>query len=113
MFEEISGLKVNFQKSLLTSVNVPNSWLREASQVLNCKTDRRPFLYLGIPIGGDCRRPKFWDPVLDRIKLKMTSWKRKHLSLGGRLILLKSVMSSLLVYFLSFFMAPSSIISSI
>jgi len=35
------------------------------------------------------------------------------LSFGGRLVLLKSVMSSLPVYFLSFFKAPTGIISSI
>ncbi|GAU25950.1 hypothetical protein TSUD_16880 [Trifolium subterraneum] len=34
-------------------------------------------------------------------------WKCKNLSFGGRLILLMSVLSSILVYFLSFFKAPS------
>jgi len=33
--------------------------------------------------------------------------------MGGQLILLKSVLSSLLVYFLSFFKAPSGIIASL
>jgi len=37
----------------------------------------------------------------------------KHLSLGGRLVLLKSVLSSLPIYALSFFKAPAGIISSI
>ena len=40
-------------------------------------------------------------------------WNCKHLSLGGRLVLLKSVLSSLPVYALSFFKAPSGIVSSI
>jgi hypothetical protein len=35
------------------------------------------------------------------------------LSLDGRLVLLKYILSSLSVYFLSFFKAPTSIISSI
>ena len=81
LFEEISGLKVNFHKSMLTGVKVSNSWLTEASRVKNCKTISLPFVYLRTPIGGDCRWVKFWDLVLDRINLKLTSWKRKHLSL--------------------------------
>ena len=55
----------------------------------------------------------FWKPVVDRIVACLSSWNNKFLSFGGRLILLKSVMSSLSVYFLSFFKALTGIISSI
>ena len=72
-----------------------------------------PFLYLGLPIGGDPRKLKFWQPLIDRIKSRLSGWKSRNLSLGGRLVLLKSVLSSLPVYFLSFFKAPAGIISSI
>jgi len=37
LFEEMSGLKVNFHKSMLTGVNVNESWLAEASVVMNCR----------------------------------------------------------------------------
>jgi hypothetical protein len=70
-------------------------------------------MYLGLPIGGDARRLSFWEPVVDRIKFRLSDWKSKNLSFGGRLILLKSVLSSLPVYALSFFRAPAGIISSI
>jgi hypothetical protein len=52
LFEEISGLKVNFHKSMLTCVNISESWLAEAGSVMNCRTGPLPFLYLGLPIGG-------------------------------------------------------------
>jgi len=68
-------------------------------------------VYLGLPIGGNARRLSFWEPIIDRIKSRLSSWKSKHLSLGGRLFLLKFVVSSLLVYALSFFKAPTSISS--
>jgi len=72
-----------------------------------------PFVYLGLPIGGDLRKLSFWKPILDRIVAHLSSWNNKFLSFGGRLVLLKSVMSSLPIYFLSFFRAPVGIISSI
>ena len=59
------------------------------------------------------RRLSFWEPLLNRIRSRLAGWSSKHLSFGGRLILLKSVMSSLSVYALSFFKAPTGIISSI
>jgi len=70
-------------------------------------------VYLGLPIGGNSHRLSFWEPLLNRIKSRLSGWSSKHLSFGGRLILLKSVLSSLSVYALSFFKAPTSIVSSI
>jgi len=52
LFEELSGLKVNYQKSMLTGVNVPESWLSEAARVMKCQTGTIPFVYLMLPIGG-------------------------------------------------------------
>jgi len=113
LFESLSGLKVNFSKSHLVGVNVARSWLLEAAMVLNCKVGSIPFVYLGLPIGGNAQRLSFWDPLITRIKTRLSAWKSKHLSLGGRLVLLNSVLSSLPVYALSFFKAPSGIISFI
>ncbi|CAJ2642357.1 unnamed protein product [Trifolium pratense] len=113
LFETMSGLKVNFNKSLLVGVNIPDSWLGEAASVLCCKVGKIPFLYLGLQIGGDPRRLVFWEPVLSRIKNRLSGWKNRFLSFGGRLVLLKSVLTSLPVYALSFFKVPSGIISSI
>ena len=113
LFQSLSGLKVNFSKSYLVGVNVASSWLSEAAMVLNCRVGIIPFLYLGMPIGGNSRRLSFWEPLLNRLKSRLSGWSSKHLSFGGRLILLKSVLSSLPVYALSFFKAPTGIISSI
>jgi hypothetical protein len=113
LFELISGLKVNFHKSLLIGVNILETWLVDAAYALNCKIGRVPFMYLGLPIGGNPRRLEFWSPLIDRIRKKLSSWKSRHLSMGGRLVLLRSVLSSIPVYFLSFFKAPIGTISSL
>ncbi|PNX79892.1 ribonuclease H, partial [Trifolium pratense] len=107
LFESMSGLKVNFNKSMLVGVNIPDSWLGEAAFALCCKVGKIPFLYLGLQIGGDPRRLSFWEPVLIRIKNRLSGWKSRFLSFGDRLVLLKSVLASLPVYTLSFFKAPS------
>jgi len=89
------------------------SWLNEAASVMHCRVGTIPFVYLGLPVGGDVRRIEFWKPVVERIINRLSNWKCKFLSLGGRLVLLKSDLSSLPIYFLSFFKAPACIISSI
>jgi hypothetical protein len=113
LFEAVSGLKVNFHESMIVGVNVAESWLVEAAAVLRCSMGRIPFMYLGLPIGGDPRRLTFWDPVVNMTCSRHSGWKSRFLSYGGRLVLLKSVLTSLSVYTLSFFRAPSGIISFI
>ncbi|GAU12613.1 hypothetical protein TSUD_132230 [Trifolium subterraneum] len=112
LFEAMSGLKVNFNKSMLVGVNIAESWLCEAASSLCCRVGNIPFLYLGLPIGGDPRRLGFWEPVLARLKNRLSGWKSRFLSFGGRLTLLKSVLTSLPVYALSFFKAPSGFVVS-
>jgi hypothetical protein len=109
----MSCLKVNFNKSMLVGVNISDSWLHEAASALHYRVGRIPFLYLGLPIGGDPRRLGFLEPVLSRIRSRLSGWGSQILSFGGRLILLKFVLTSLPVYVFSFFKAPSGIISSI
>lgn len=89
LFEALSGLKVNFSKSQLVGVNVSDSWLSEAALVLSCRVGCLPFVYLGLSVGGNARRFDFWKPLVLRINSRLLGWKSKHLSLGGRLVLLK------------------------
>jgi hypothetical protein len=37
LFEEVSGLKVNFNKSMLAGVNISDSWLSEAALIMSCR----------------------------------------------------------------------------
>ncbi|CAI8586009.1 unnamed protein product [Vicia faba] len=72
-----------------------------------------PFVYLGLLIRGDSWILSLWNLVLETIKKRLSGWKSRNLSLGGWLILIKSVLSSISVYFHSFFKAPACIISSL
>jgi len=119
--EDLILSATNFTHSLVVVCNFLNKddgvVAKLTSMVLGCMRRPQcyivniPFLYLGLPIGGDPRKLVFWYSLVDRIKRRLSDWNSRNLSLGGRLILLKSIMSSIPVYFLSFFKAPSGIIS--
>ena len=106
-------MKVNFNKSMLVGVNISSSWLSVVAFVLNCKVGKVSFMYLGLSIGDNPQRLSFWEPIVNRIKSRLSDWNSHFLSFGGRLVLLKSVLTSLPVYALSFFKVSSGIISSI
>ncbi|XP_071695652.1 uncharacterized protein [Rutidosis leptorrhynchoides] len=109
-FELVSGLKVNFHKSFLYGIGVGENSIRNMAQGLNCQVGALPFTYLGLPIGANMRKSHSWNPVIDKIKARLSSWKMRKLSFGGRLVLIKSILSSLPLYFFSLFRAPASVL---
>jgi len=46
---------------------------------MSCKHGCLPFVYWGLPIGGDMR--KLWNFLVDRIKSRLSGWKSKNFSL--------------------------------
>lgn len=113
LFESISGLKVIFHKSQLIGINVDEGWLNEAANFLNCCVGHVPFTYMGLSIRGDARRKSMWQSVLAKIRNRLASWNSLHLSLGGKIVLLKSVLNALPIYFISFFKLPIGVTGEI
>ncbi|GJZ82479.1 hypothetical protein Tco_0647652 [Tanacetum coccineum] len=78
---------------------------------LNCSHDSIPFMYLGLPVGKSMHFCDGWSDVVNRIRNRLSAWKSKSLSIGGRLTLVNSVLDSIPIYFLSIFKAPTKIIN--
>nr|GEU98560.1 RNA-directed DNA polymerase, eukaryota, reverse transcriptase zinc-binding domain protein [Tanacetum cinerariifolium] len=51
--------------------------------------------------------------VIDKISFRLLKWKTKTLSNGGRLTLLKSVLTSLPLYYMSIYKAPTTVIKDL
>ncbi|GLT99814.1 hypothetical protein SLE2022_172280 [Rubroshorea leprosula] len=112
-FELMSGLRINFSKSSVYGFNVTDSWVRGVAGVLHCGVGKAPFIYLGMPIGGNPRCTKFWVPVVNKFREKLAVWKSAMLSFGGRLTLLNSVLSALPTFFMSLFYMPNSVLAQL
>ena len=108
-FELVSGLRVNFCKTRIGGLGLDAIHLNNLSSILNCKHMKIPFLYLGLPIGGDPRKKQFWQTIVSKVKSRLSSWKGKLLSMTGRVCLIKSIISALPLYYLSFFKAPKCV----
>jgi hypothetical protein len=97
-FELVSDLKINFIKSKLYGVNVVPSFLEVGSAFLSCRSDTLPFKFLGIPVGANPRRRATWKSIVEKMEKRLSSWSSRHLSYGGRVTLINSVLSSLPLY---------------
>ena len=74
---------------------------------LGCKAGLLPTTYLGLPLGAPHKSVGMWDPNEEMFRRRLATWKRQYISKGGRVTLIQSIMSNLLIYFMSFFRIPS------
>ncbi|GAU51627.1 hypothetical protein TSUD_140380 [Trifolium subterraneum] len=108
-FELASGLKVNFWKSGLIGVNVNPTFLSMACTFLNCRLGSLPFKYLGLLIGANPKSLSTWEPLLDHLRNRLCSWRNKHISLGGRIVMINAVLNAIPIFYLSFLKMPSKV----
>ncbi|XP_022682391.1 uncharacterized protein LOC111257326 [Setaria italica] len=109
-FEKLSGLKINFHKSELYCFGEAKNIVKEYVEIFGCKEGIMPFKYLGIPMYHRRLTNKDWKMVEERFQKKLASWKSKLLSVGGRLVLINSVLSSLPMFMMSFFRIPKGVL---
>jgi hypothetical protein len=65
---------------------------------------------LGIPIHYRRLTLAEWKLIKERLQKRLSSWKGKLLSLGGRLILINLVLSNVVLHMISFFLLPKGVL---
>ena len=109
-FQLVSGLKINISKSMRVGIGCPDETMQALAIKLNYRYGKLPFIYLGLPIGAKARSKTLWDPVIEKCKKNLSFWKKRYLSIGGRITLINACLSNLLVYYMSLFKMPKVVI---
>jgi hypothetical protein len=109
LFEQLSGLKINFHKSEIFCFGKAKEDETYYKHLFGCEIGSLPFKYLGIPIHYRKLLNGEWKPVEDWFESKLACWIGKVLSYEDRLVLINSVLTSLLMFILSFFELPKGV----
>ena len=114
MYEAASGQKINIDKFLFFfSVNTSKEKKNETLNILGPMQDSRHSKYLGLPsIIGKSRNEVFAE-IKERMGRKLSGWKEKILSIGGREILIKAVPQVIPTYTISCFQLPKGLCDEI
>ncbi|GJZ09579.1 RNA-directed DNA polymerase, eukaryota, reverse transcriptase zinc-binding domain protein [Tanacetum coccineum] len=73
-------------------IGVSQEEVSSAADFIGCSTLSMPFNYLGTKVGGGISRSNSWDDIIAKVSSRLSKWKLKTLSIGGRLTLIKSVL---------------------
>ncbi|XP_071928018.1 uncharacterized protein [Coffea arabica] len=113
-YQRCSGQLLNVQKSCyLVHPSVSMARRRLLDRISRFARKSFPIRYLGFPLYiGRCKSSYFGE-VCHAILARILSWKSRLLSFGGKIILIKHVLSSIPVHLMSAAMIPSSVFKTI
>lgn len=112
-FHVASSLKVNFHKSKVFGIGVTSHQTSRWAHLLGCEPSSIPFNYPSVLVGANMNIKSNWKPIIKRFQAKISDWKAKNLSFGGRLTLIQLVLDNLPTYYLSLFVAFACVISQL
>ncbi|GJY99451.1 hypothetical protein Tco_0516881 [Tanacetum coccineum] len=113
VFYLASRLKINIHISNIYGIGVNEDEVYNMASNAECIAGNIPFNYLGLPIGSNMKSIAIWKMLIDRFRSRLSTWKASLLSIGGRLNLIKSVLGSLGIYYLSIFRSPESVLNDL
>ncbi|XP_048553840.1 bidirectional sugar transporter SWEET6b-like [Triticum urartu] len=108
-FQEMSGLKINFDKSEVMVMGYSPAESQSIANQLNCQLGSFPTSYLGIPISDSLLSVADLWPSLLKLHRRIEPWQGRWLSKAAQTILINSSLSSLLLFIMSFYSLPETL----
>ena len=109
IFSYFSGLRLNRAKFTLVGFSLSAEELSGCSQILETPIGTLPIRYLGVPLVDRRLWIQDWQPVLEKVETRLGGWRVPLLSRSGRLVLLKSVLAAIPIYYMSIFRMPAGV----
>lgn len=98
MFPKWLSLKANNTKSNVFILGTTKEKKKKIRNMLQFEERSIPFTYLRMPMVSSKLSCKDCKPFMDNILRRITSWKNRFLSYAGQLMLIKSVLFSIQIY---------------
>jgi hypothetical protein len=108
-FENMSGLKINYNKSEVMAMGVSAEESSRIARLLSCKEGALPMKYLGILVNSTKLYLADLMYVGVKVEKKLPAWQGLHLSSRGKSILIESSLSSLPMYTMGVYLLPEEV----
>uniref|UniRef100_A0A453BSC1 Reverse transcriptase domain-containing protein n=2 Tax=Aegilops tauschii subsp. strangulata TaxID=200361 RepID=A0A453BSC1_AEGTS len=108
-FQQMSGLRINFDKSEVMVLGYAQDERQSIADRLNCQLGSFPTTYLGIPISDSRLTVAELRPTVGKLQHRIEPWQGQWLSKAARTVLINSSLSSLLLFIMSFYSLPETL----
>lgn len=113
LFENLSGLAPNCSKSVCFFSNVHDNVIASILEATGFQQGHLPIKYLGVPLITGRLKSRDCSPLVHKICSQIELWTCKFLNFGGRLQLLKTVLSGIIGYWSMFLFLPKYILKQV
>jgi len=113
VFEKASGLRTNLQKSCVIPIQCDDEIVEVVNNTLQCTTTSFPTTYLGLPVSDKKLRRCDLLIWIEKIANKLPGWKAPLLSLAGRAVLVRFVITTIPIYLLIAIRVPKWFIRAV
>ncbi|KAK9217059.1 hypothetical protein WN943_005684 [Citrus x changshan-huyou] len=113
-YQAVSGQLISQAKSsFYIGKSAPASCRAIVHSVTSFQWRQLPFIYLGCPIFTGCLKISYFDDLVRKVRERISGWANRLLSFGGKLILIRHVLSSLPLHLFHVLRPPSTVIQSL
>lgn len=110
LYSKASGQLINFNKSAaIFSPCVSIQMINSVMNKLGFKQVQEHSFYLGLPTFSARKKRLQFDFLREKVGCMVQSWKSRFFSIGGREVLIKSILQAILIYAMSCFRIATSV----
>lgn len=88
-------------------------WINLMSDLIGFNKGSLPFNYLGVLIFKGKQKRSHLQPIVDKIKSKLSAWKASLLSIAGRVTLVKAIIQGMMVHSISIYSWPIALLKEV
>lgn len=113
LFGDASGLHLNINKTTVMPIRCTDINIHEVLQNFGGQITDFPIKYLRLPVSLGRARLVHFQFILDRIRARLVGWKGRMMSIAGRRVLIRCVLSAIPTFALSVLRPPKRLLKEI
>ncbi|KAK1677490.1 hypothetical protein QYE76_038338 [Lolium multiflorum] len=112
-FSTATGLTINFHKSTFVPIKTDPDTALTIANTFGYAISSFPQTYLGLPLSTYKMSFADFAPIINKTGMRISGWRGRCLPIGGRLILVNSVLTAMLAHAMSVGLLPAGVVEAI